>query len=238
MNAQYISILANYFPERFHKLEKTQLISLANNISTDQVSSLSAAMSALALSDYAKAISSDKSDSNLSVSNFNPESKTVDFKTTNHTGYFYQIIQSGYDKTPSTQEIKSGLEVYREYQNNQGISVTSTNLGGVLEVHLRVRSTANQYINNIAIVDLLPGGFQLVPNSIMAKNTTNNYLNYYDAREDRIVFYLTATPDVQEYTYRIRAINKGNFAIPPIFGVSMYNPKITAQNIGGMMVVQ
>lgn len=237
MDAQYIAILSNYFPERLAKLKKEQLILLANNISTEQISSLSAAMSALALSDYAKTISSEKSDSNLSVSDFTPESKTIDFKTTDHTGYFYQIIQSGYDKTPLTQDIKSGLEVYREYQNNQGNPVSSINLGNELEVHLSVRSTSDQYINNIAIVDLLPGGFQLVPNSIMAKNTTANYLNYFDAREDRIIFYLTATPDVQEYTYRIRAVNKGQFSIPPIFAVSMYNPKITAQNKGGMIVV-
>ncbi len=238
MNAQYISILANYFPEGLHKLEKNQITSLANNITTDQISSLSAATNALALSDYAKAMSSNKADSNLSVSDFTPKSKTVDFKTTDHTGYFYQIILSGYDKTPSSQEIKSGLEIYREYQNNQGTPVSSINLGNELEVHLRVRSTSDQYINNIAIVDLLPGGFQLVPNSIVSKNTSNNSLNYYDAREDRIIFYLTATPDVQEYTYRIRAINKGKFSIPPIFGVSMYNPKITAQNKGGTMTIQ
>lgn len=237
MDAQYIAILANYFPEKLHKLGDNQIIPLVNNITTDQISSLSASLSALALSDYAKAISSEKSDKNLSVSAFGPESKTVEFKTTDHTGYFYQIIQSGYDKTPSTQEIKSGLEIYREYQNNQGNPVSSANLGNELEVHLRIRSTSDQYINNIAIVDLLPGGFQLVPNSIIAKNSTANYLNYYDAREDRIVFYLTATPDVQEYTYRIRAINKGTYSIPPIYAVSMYHPKITAENIGGVIVV-
>lgn len=235
MDAQYIAILANNFPDRLKRLNADQLMALVNSLSGDTLNSLNAAMSGLALSDYAKAQTLNGAENKLSLVALD---NAYQFNTKNHTGYFYQIVQAGFDKNPVIKEIKSGLEVYREYQNEQGNTVTSTKLGDTLEVHVKIRATNGQAVNNVAVVDLLPGGFQLVPKSIIVKNGNSGYLNYFDAREDRVIFYVTAGTDVQEYTYRIRAINKGTFVVPPIFAQAMYLPKVTAQNSSGKMVVQ
>jgi uncharacterized protein YfaS (alpha-2-macroglobulin family) len=249
-DAQYIDILANYFPARLAALKANQLMPLVNNLSGEQINSLSAAFSARALSDYAKAAALSNTDHKLSIfagnknntyllysSEFSPDITDIQFKTQENTGYFYQIIQSGFDINPPSQAIQSGLEVFREFQTAQGNPVTSAVLGNMLEVHLRIRTTGNQLISHIAVIDLLPGGFEVVPNSVKAKNTVNSYLNYYDVREDRIIFYLTAAPDAQEYTYSIRPVNKGVFTVPPVFAVSMYNPRIVGKTLSQKMVV-
>lgn len=58
-------------------------------------------------------------------------------------------------------------------------------------------------------------------------------LDYADIREDRVVIYGTATPDVREFVYRIRATNAGKFAIPPAYAESMYDRAIQARSPGG-----
>lgn len=253
-DTQTISILAKYFPDRLKQIQSTHLMKLVENLSTDRVDSLNAAMSARALSAISK-VNPQNSDSKLSISStndkheelsidnntLNPAATTVHFKTLDQIGYFYQVMQSGFDLTaPITalaNEVNSGIEVYREYQDSHGTATTTVNLGDTLEVHVRVRSASNQAINNVAIVDLLPAGFELVSNSVHPLESKLIYLDYYDAREDRIVLYLTATQDLREYVYQIKATSRGTFAIPPIFANAMYNPQILAEGKEGVMEV-
>ena len=106
------------------------------------------------------------------------------FNNPNKRSYFYQLTQSGFDKTPSAIALQKGIEIYREYRDTQGNVVNSTTLGAEIEVHIQTRALDNQYISNTAIVDLLPGGFEVVRDSVKAE-----YLNYIDIREDRVIFF-------------------------------------------------
>ena len=47
-----------------------------------------------------------------------------------------------------------------------GNTVTTAKLGEELTVVVRVRSTDEQYLENVAIEDLLPGGFEIVEESV------------------------------------------------------------------------
>ena len=58
-------------------------------------------------------------------------------------------------------------------------------------------------------------------------------LEYADIREDRVVIYGTATPDVREFVYRIKATNAGKFIVPPAYGESLYDRRIQARTAGG-----
>ena len=91
----------------------------------------------------------------------------------------------------------------------------------------------NQYLSNIAIVDLLPGGFEVVMDSV-----TSDDLEYTDVREDRVVFFTSLSSDAKEIVYRIKAINTGTFTVPPIFAESMYSPSIKAQSAPAKITVK
>jgi uncharacterized protein YfaS (alpha-2-macroglobulin family) len=100
----------------------------------------------------------------------------------------------------------------------------------------------------VALVDLLPGGFELViPTAsteessgacafCSAGSTTPN-INYADPREDRVVFYGSLTSDVQEVIYRIKATNIGMYTIPPAYGEGMYDRSAVARSIAGKIEV-
>jgi len=47
------------------------------------------------------------------------------------------------------------------------------------------------------------------------------------------VIYGTATPDVRQFVYRIKATNAGKFIVPPAYGESMYDRTIQARSPGG-----
>ena len=48
-----------------------------------------------------------------------------------------------------------------------------------------------------------------------------------------MVIYGTATTDVREFVYRIKASNAGRFIAPPAYGESMYDRRLQAQAPGG-----
>jgi uncharacterized protein YfaS (alpha-2-macroglobulin family) len=56
---------------------------------------------------------------------------------------------------------------------------------------------------------------------------------YADVREDRVVIYGSASGDVREFVYRIKATNAGRFIVPPAYGESMYDRRVQAQSAGG-----
>lgn len=60
--------------------------------------------------------------------------------------------------------------------------------------------------------------------------------DYTDVREDRVVIYGVAMPDVQEFIYRIRATTAGKFIVPPAYGESMYDRRVQARAPGGQFL--
>jgi uncharacterized protein YfaS (alpha-2-macroglobulin family) len=121
---------------------------------------------------------------------------------------------------------------------------------------VKIRATGDKGVGDIAIVDLLPGGFDpiisappqpaqandndtppavLGPTIGVAGSTWNP--TYADIREDRVVIYGNATPDVQEFVYRIKASASGKFIVPPAYGESMYDRRVQARAPGGDVLV-
>lgn len=250
-NAQYVTILARYFPEQLEKKSSKILLPLVDNFMPDQINSLSAAMSALALSSYAQALNSMTTDHALAIKQITPQgsqlltltaqmaefsadAQKLEFiKNSNVPGYFYQITQAGFDNTLSTQPMKQGIEIYRTYTDADNDSITKADLGSEINAHITVRALKQDYLNNIVIVDLLPGGFEVVPDSIKKSDW-----DYVDVREDRVIFYGSVTDSAKTINYKIRAVNRGQYSVPPIFATAMYDPKVQARGVTGEFKVQ
>jgi uncharacterized protein YfaS (alpha-2-macroglobulin family) len=166
---------------------------------------------------------------------------------------FYQVAQSGFDHTQPEKAIVQGLEVQREYRNAKGDVVDHASLGEELEAHVKIRSIDLGDVENVAIIDLLPGGFEVVIDSVRQPQQNSFSYNealekkrdrwnwipvdYVDAREDRVVLYGTASSRLREFVYRIKAVNKGQFIVPPVQAESMYNQRLISRSLGGRIVV-
>lgn len=243
--AQYIYLLARHFPDVLAKQGDTPIQSLLKTMNSDEMNTILSSYTGLALASYAKSQSKPNNamftinallaDNKKMALTAAPNSyqhaltfadvKLIELLNPNKQYYFYQVSQSGFDKDNVKNEIQHHLEITREYRNNTETSVYATDLGQELEVHIRLRSLDNQYYNNIAIVDLLPGGFEPVDDSINRQT-----VDYVDVREDRIVTFTAAVPDVKEIVYKIKATNNGQYSVPAITATSMYDPTVLAKN--------
>jgi uncharacterized protein YfaS (alpha-2-macroglobulin family) len=182
---------------------------------------------------------------------------------------WYLLDQSGFDRGQPSAVQNHGLEVIRDYLGDDGKPITALKLGQEITVRLRVRARGNATYGNIAIVDLLPGGFEPVlqqpviappapaasgdsdseeegdgegdngtgdaqasdapPEPTLAMTGSTFDPAHVEQREDRIVLFGYASPDVREFRYRVRANNVGRFTIAPIFAESMYRRGVYAQ---------
>jgi uncharacterized protein YfaS (alpha-2-macroglobulin family) len=136
------------------------------------------------------------------------------------------------------------LEVVREYVGADGKPLAAVKIGDEVTVRLSLRGIAAQgasaQVGNVALTDLLPGGFEPVQSRTAegaASTVTGPSLEYADVREDRVVIYAGANDSVQTWSYRIRATNTGEFVVPPAWAQSMYERERQARSLPGKVIV-
>jgi uncharacterized protein YfaS (alpha-2-macroglobulin family) len=247
-NAQYLYLLAEHFPDRLSQVNDTLVPALVKALNSDGLNTTLSGYASLAFAAYAESYHL-PSENELTISemtangkkqtlvaadsvyqklNLDDSAKAVQFGAKKDVGYFYQLTQSGFDKKIPRGALKKGLEVFREYRDLQGNAIAGPVLGAEIEVRIQVRSLKDNDWGHIAIVDLLPGGFEVVRDSVKLTD-----LDFADVREDRVVFFGTVGSTAKEIIYHIKAVNVGKYAVPPIFAGSMYDPAITARSEGG-----
>lgn len=277
-DAGVLYVLAKQFPQRADSLPPQVFGNIAWSLEHDDYNTLSSAMTLLALDSYARANA--KGLDRMSIEQVAPDGKVASigkvagnllqatgwgpaatglrFVNRSNQQAWSVVTQSGYDRKAPATAIKNGLEVVRDYTDANGKPLGKVTLGEEIEVHVKIRAIGSADVPDVAIVDLLPGGFEPVlrsPPSPTASSSGNgggdgNGLHagwtspigldsstwqpeFADVREDRVVIYGTATQDIREFTYRIRATSAGTFGIPPIYASAMYRPGVQAEAPGG-----
>jgi uncharacterized protein YfaS (alpha-2-macroglobulin family) len=258
-DSQYIAVLAREFPDRLKKLAPAEFEKVLKPIGEGQFNTLSAAYAVLALKSYARVVAQhpaelsilelDKAKKEkvlatgaklLQRTNFSADAAALRFRTPtalNPPGAYYQVIEAGFDRKFTDKPITEGLEVYREVLDKSNKPVTTTQLGEVLTVRLRIRSLRPEWISNVALIDLLPGGFEVVSSSLTPGVSEIKGVDYVDVREDRAIFYATAPTETLEITYQIKSNNRGTFVVPPVFAESMYDRNVKGRGLGGKITV-
>jgi uncharacterized protein YfaS (alpha-2-macroglobulin family) len=258
--AQYVYLLSLHFPDRAKALTADDLMSLAYPIINYDFNTVSSAEAILALDAYAKNMKQDLMSGGVEIdqmtnnvakrldlssglyptATFDREADALVFKKGDSAmpGLFYQITESGFDQTTITTPVSEGIEVSREYQDKNGQVVTSAKLGEELNVLVRVRSVNDQNLDNVAIEDLLPGGFEIVDESVHTGACSDwGAIEYADVREDRLLAFGSISGTETEIKYRIKATNLGTYAIPPVQAEAMYHQKIRARGVSGTLTV-
>jgi alpha-2-macroglobulin len=266
-DAQLLYLLARHFPARMRSLDAKTFSRFVEPIANGRYNTLSSAWAILAIDAMAKTLGGDAL-GKLTVAQIDAKGTAVELKlpanllpraafdagTTKlklgNDGAlttWYAVTQSGFDRTPPTAELKAGLEVLREYVGTDGKPITSVKIGDEVTVKLSLRGMAlngvgsgSAYVGNVALTDLLPGGFEPVQSrdaNGMASTVTGPALEFADVREDRVVIYASATDSVQTWSYRIRATTLGEFVVPPAWAQSMYERERQARSLAGKVVV-
>src|SRR5213596_3521035 len=83
----------------------------------------------------------------------------------------------------------------------------------------------------------LANRFTSVGSSLQPRVSSTDGIDYVDVREDRAVFFGTASGSVLEINYQIKSSNRGEFVVPPVFAESMYERHIKGLGVGGKITV-
>jgi uncharacterized protein YfaS (alpha-2-macroglobulin family) len=279
-DAQVLYLLARHFPARAKALPPEAMAAMVKPIADGWYNTLNSAYTILALDAYAGVVGPEAM-GKLSIveidakgnkkplvlpnnlvprTAFSPAAAKLRFGNDAAITTYYSVTQTGFDRAVPKTELRSGLEVLREFVGKDGKPVTTVKVGDEVTVRLKFRAIDRGVVPNVALVDLMPGGFEPVldtPNEpaqqdgggsgkvdhstalagLAGAQVTNWNIEYADVREDRVVFYGTVTRDFGEVVYRIKATNSGRFVVPPAYAESMYDRNVQARAAGGQNLV-
>ena len=180
-DAQSLYLLARHFPARAKALPPEVMTALVTQLNENRYTTLSAAYLTLAFDAYAVAVGPatvgklaiTEVDAKgvkkaLALPNslvprvpFDGASARLIFANDSGVTAYYAVSQAGFDRQPPTSEIRSGLEVTREFVDASGKAVGTVTVGDEVTVRLRFRAVGRP-VPNVALVDLMPGGFEPV----------------------------------------------------------------------------
>jgi alpha-2-macroglobulin len=251
--AMRLFLLSTHFPERLDEFKGDDLNSLVTSLSAS-FNTTSSALALLAFEAYGKHVDAPSNDgidvqqtiddqkSALALEGTLFPKAAVDagiqsIKITNDTDavLFYALTQAGFDSEPSVNKQTNGIEIFKEFVNNDGDVVQKATIGEELTVRIKGRTVSGADAWNVAIVDLLPGGFEVVLDSI---DRRAGHVEYVDVREDRVLVFGNFSERVAVYEYKIKAVNRGTYTVPPIYAESMYNRQLWAKGITKKIVVE
>jgi uncharacterized protein YfaS (alpha-2-macroglobulin family) len=261
-DAEVLYLLSRHFPEQARALKAQNLQALVAPLSRGEYSTLSSAMLVLAFDAYAGSVTANGLDkfsgSQIAASGTRNvlgfkgklllrgsyEGDAKQLHLINDTGVpgFFAVTNSGFDRSPPPGELRQGMEILREYLDAQGQPIATVRSGEEVVVRLRMRAIDAEYIPNVAVIDLLPGGFEpvLQPQAAAESQPSSGgwQPEFTDVREDRVVLYGGLTKNLAEYRYRIRATNAGVFMVPPSYAESMYDRTLRARALPSRVTVK
>ena len=247
-DAQYIYLLSKHFKDRAMALDGNDVLTLINPIFKGEYNTISSAYSILALGAYSKLKLKDDPDEHIVFSMKDDNGKMSRLDTVQKPflkalypiaarhlyleadkSIFYLNVQSGFDQILSQTAVRKGLEISKDFIDGEGNQLDDFEQGKEVTVRLRIRAL-KEPVTNVAVVDLLPGGFEVVRSSV-PRIAHNWRADYVDVREDRVVFYGAFDTSLKEIEYKVKLIAAGNFRVPPAFAEAMYDRSIKARSV-------
>ena len=250
-DAQYVYLLARHFPRRAGSLGEI-VPALVEPIFNDRFNTLSAAYTVLALGEVHRSlavrgalapptISAQGSAGPLSITATGEAFVRAELPLTatrlvveaaDDAGVYHAVSEAGFDVATPAVALAAGIEVDRAYLDADGRSVSRARIGDELTVRLRVRSTHRGLLTNVVVTDLLPGGFEIVADSVRGR-----HIEYQDVREDRLVVYGAFEPAPREIRYRVKAMGVGDFVAPGAYAAAMYHRSVRGRSAAGRFVI-
>lgn len=234
----YIEVISNHFPDQVNaKLDKL-VESIIEGLESSGHNSLWSAQTLMALEKLAEEKSAQnipitvkfKKDSDQTVMSQDLpglESKArkitgFEFDIKDKKKYFFSLDINGFNtKLP---RFNRGLQIAKRVLDEAGKEVKSAKVGEELIVELSIQ--AKKSMQNAVIVDLLPGGFDLVWKEWERGSFEDSKTpDFIEKREDRVIIYTPLDDQLHKFYYKMKAVGTGAFILPAIYAENMYKTK-------------
>jgi len=169
--------------------------------------------------------------------------------TTTATRAFATIEWSGLPLDANQPAQSDNLSLAVTYHNTDGMPISPDTLkqGTNFWAHLQVRNTSSAPIKNVALLHVLPAGWE-IDNTRLSSEALPQWLtrlklgqeDYVDLRDDRAMWFfdLTKPKSSINFAVKLTAVTVGRFTLSPTIAEGMYNNRYKAVVPGKMVEVQ
>lgn len=163
-------------------------------------------------------------------------------------GNLYLLLSSeGVREVPDFKVGGEGLSIHRTWRDATGNQVNPDNLtlADLVYVEIDVKNTTSERIQNIALVDRLPAGFE-IENPRLGRGAGTEWIDpdgkwsadYMNIRDDRVeLFGAIDAGETRTFVYAARVVTAGSFTIPPVEAEAMYDPRVWAREDGRKITI-
>ncbi len=157
---------------------------------------------------------------------------------------YYWWQSEGISVSGAYKEEDSYIRVRRHFYDRYGRLITGNTFkqNDLVIVQLSLERSYNGDIDNIALTDLLPAGFEIenprtkeIPGMDWIKEASTP--TALDVRDDRINLFVDLHSSRQDYYYAVRAVSPGIYRMGPASADAMYNGEYHSYNGGGTIRV-
>lgn len=251
-------LYSKHYPEGVKNLDSSRLIPMFKSLTGGGYNSLSASFIMLGLDAYSRLYSTaepDKFDVKFTFiddkQKINSRLATVKEKESgewqipsnltrielnrldNKIALFTSFAMTGFDRNPKDSALGRNIVIEKYLYDADDNRVSEAKQGHDYELELIAYTVNGSDMDNVALVDLMVPGFELLPNrdqrgkvpgvNILNDERTDLNLDYIDAREDRVIFYSNLNSMKRKLRYKVKATVSGAFQLPGTLADPMYD---------------
>lgn len=182
----------------------------------------------------------------LTLSDKEMSGGSVTLKATGSGRAYYFWSAEGVKTEGTVSETDANMRVrrtYYDYRTKKPLSAGEFRQGQLVLCKISVTGEGRS-IENIAVTDMVPAGFE-IENPRLRPSTTVGwklpnplFVEHMDVRDDRLILFTSLDGSkTREFIYLLRVVNSGTFIQPPIGAEAMYDPAFHSYHGAGKVRV-
>ncbi len=161
---------------------------------------------------------------------------SVTIKNTKNNTIFVRVLNSGILPVGKEKPVQNNLSASVVFKDRKGktISVSKIAQGTEFIAEVTVSNSKNEYVENVALSQILPSGFEIVNTRYTDfGEATSNVADYIDIRDDRVNYYFGLKGnETRKFKILVNASYLGNYYLPGLQCEAMYNNDFLARTKG------
>jgi uncharacterized protein YfaS (alpha-2-macroglobulin family) len=161
---------------------------------------------------------------------------SVTLKNNKKNRLFVRVLNTGILPIGQEKSIQSNVSASIVFKNRKGgvINVSKINQGTEFVAEVTVRNQKNEGVENVALSQILPSGFEIVNTRFTDYgDATNNVADYIDIRDDRTNFYFgLKAGETKTFRILLNASYLGTYYLPGLQCEAMYDNTFLARTKG------
>lgn len=155
--------------------------------------------------------------------------KNITIESTGSGDLYYFWSTRGLTSDGSYVQEDSKLKVRKTFYDRWGKQMDLRNVqqNDLIVVKITLQ-TSTGFVDNIAITDILPAGFE-IENDRLRSTSSLTWIKdqstpeYEDIRDDRINIFTQGSTQIRTFYYTVRAVTPGTFKMGPVSAMAMYD---------------